>query len=200
MKIYADHPNEKHIRQIVDSLENDAVIIYPTDTLYALGCSLKSPKAIARIKQIKGKLLSHLTIICPNLGNIADYAKVDNRVFKLLKRNTPGEFTFILNASNRIPDKFLEDKKTVGIRVPSNPIPVMITRMLGSPLVSTSVPPKGLDAEDTGNPELLQETYAHLVDWVIDGGEMSLTPSTVVDCTGDEITIVRQSEAELVWV
>lgn len=197
IRLYPDSPNEKHLREIVGALERDAVIIYPTDTLYALGCSLKSIKGIAAVKQIKGKQSDDLSIICPDLSRIADYARVDNATFRLLRDNTPGAFTFILNASNRIPNKFLDNKRTVGIRVPANPIPLAITEMLGFPLVSTSVPPSRLDPEDMGDPELLWEEFRNKVDLFVDGGPAQLLPSTVVDCTSGEAVIVRQGQAEL---
>ena len=139
IKIYPQNPNEKSVAQAADILARDGVIIYPTDSVYAFGCSLKSTKAIERIRAITGRTGPDFSIICPDLSVVAAYAKVDNTVFKLLKRNLPGPFTFILNASGKIPDKFLEKKKTVGIRIPDNGIPIALVEALGNPMVTASV-------------------------------------------------------------
>ena len=197
IRLYEEHTNEKQLREVVKALEAGAVIIYPTDTLYALGCSMNSIKAINRIKEIKRKDTDDLSLVCPDLSKVSDYARIDNRIFKILKRNTPGAFTFILPASNNIPNKFLERKRTVGIRIPRNRIPVAITEMLGAPLVSTSLTFSSLDEEDTINPELIWEEYKNTVDILVDGGYASLHPSTVVDLSEGTVEIIRQGEAVL---
>ncbi len=198
VRLYEDNPNERTLREVAGALEQGAVIIYPTDTLYALGCSLNHLKAIARVKEIKRKENDELSLICPNISVIADYAKVDNAAFKLIKANTPGPFTFILKASGAVPNKFLERKSTVGIRIPANRILTELTELTGCPLVSTSLPvSSSLAEEDTVNAELIWEEYRHSVDMMIDGGDARLLQSTVVDLTGDEAEIIRQGYAEL---
>ncbi len=199
VRLYEDNPNERTLREVAAALEQGAVIIYPTDTLYALGCSLHHLKAIARVKEIKRKENDALSLICPNISVIADYARVDNATFKLIKANVPGPFTFILKASGAVPNKFLERKSTVGIRIPANRILTELTSLMGCPLVSTSLPVSpSLAEEDTVNAELIWEEYRHSVDMMIDGGDAHLLQSTVVDLTGDEVHIVRQGYAHLI--
>ena len=200
IKIYPQNPNEKSVAQAADILARDGVIIYPTDSVYAFGCSLKSTKAIERIRAITGKTGPDFSIICPDLSVVAAYAKVDNTVFKLLKRNLPGPFTFILNASGKIPDKFLEKKKTVGIRIPDNGIPIALVEALGNPMVTASVK-DSREEEYTTDPSLIYERYGTLVDAVIDGGYGNHVPTTVVDCTDpDDISILREGIGNLVYV
>ena len=198
VKLYPDNPNQKTIDQVVGILENDGVIVYPTDTVYAFGCSLKSPKAIERVKAIRHKE-GEMSIVCADLSHISDYAKVDTPVFKVLKRNLPGPFTFILKASGKVPDKFLERRKNVGVRIPENNIPLCIVERLGNPLVTASVKDDDDVIEYTTDPELIYEKYGSLVDLVIDGGYGNNEASTVVDCTGDEIEMVREGLGELIW-
>ena len=197
VKIYPQNPNRKAIDQVVAVLENDGVIVYPTDTVYAFGCSLKSPKAIEKLKAIRDKD-GELSIVCADLSHISDYAKVETPVFKVLKRNLPGPFTFILKASGRVPEKYLEKRKNVGVRIPENPIPQQIVEYLGNPLVTASVRDEDDVIEYTTDPELIHEKYGALVDLVIDGGYGNNEASTVVYCTGDEPEIVRQGLGELV--
>lgn len=199
VKIYPDNPNQKVIDQVVSVLENDGVIVYPTDTVYAFGCSLKSPKAIERLKSIRGKNAGEMAIVCADLSHISDYAKVDNPTFKVLKRNLPGPFTFILKASGKVPDKFLEKRKNVGMRIPENPIPLHIVERLGNPLVTASVKDDDDVIEYTTDPELIHEKYGSLVDLVLDGGYGNNEASTVVDCSDEEIEVVRQGLGELNW-
>lgn len=199
VRIYPQNPNEKEIVRIGDILRNDGVIVYPTDGVYALGCSLRSPRAIERVRAISGKQGPDLSIICADIGAIAQYAKVDTPVFKLLKRNLPGPFTFILNASGKVPDKFLERKKTVGVRIPDNNIPLALVRELGHPLVTTSVKDDSGEEEYTTDPSLIYERYGTLIDALIDGGYGLNAPSTVVDCTGEEPEIVREGSGELAY-
>lgn len=194
IKIYPENPNEKTLSRVVKILENDGVIVYPTDTVYAVGCSLKSSKAIERIQKIRGKSGDDLSIVCPDLSHIADYAKVDTPTFKSLKRHLPGAFTFILAASNKVPDKFLENKKTIGVRIPDNNIAISIVQQLGFPIVTTSVKAKGDVAEYMTDPELIEENYGSLVDLVIDGGYGSHEASTIIDYTDSEPVVVRQGK------
>ena len=199
VKIYPENPNHKVLEQIVDVLESDGVIVYPTDTVYAFGCSLRSPRAIERLKAIRGKREGELSIVCAGLGHIADYAKVDNPTFKILKRNLPGPFTFILKASGKVPDKCLEKRKTIGVRIPENPIPLHIVELLGSPLATASVRDDDDVVEYTTDPELIHEKYGALVDLLVDGGYGNNEASTVVDCSGEEPQIVREGLGELKW-
>lgn len=189
IKIYPQNPNEKAVAQVVEILAHDGVIIYPTDSVYAFGCSLKSNKAIERLRSLTGKTGSNFSIICPDLSTIATYAKVDNDTFKMLKRNLPGPFTFLLNASGKIPDKFLEKKKTVGVRIPDNAIPMALVEELGHPMVTASV--KDSDEEEyTTDPSLIAERYGNAVDAIIDGGYGNNIPTTIVDCTDPEETVI----------
>lgn len=196
-KIYPQNPNEKEILRIASMLSQGDVIIYPTDTLYAFGCSLNSAKAIEKLQQVSGKQGNDLSIICSDLSEIATYARVDNNTFKLLKRNLPGPFTFILNASGKVPDKYLSRKKTVGIRIPDNEIALSLVRALGAPLVTASLNIPPVDPEYGTDPQLMQERYGNQVAVVIDGGYGHTTPSTIVDCTGDEPIVTRQGNQTL---
>lgn len=201
IKLYPQNPNERTIRQVVEILASGGVIVYPTDTVYALGCSLAEPKAIERMRTIKGKDETRMSIVCSDLSEVAEYARVDNTTFKLLKRNLPGPFTFILPASSRISEKVMTGRKSVGVRVPDNSIAQAIVRELGVPLVSTSVRTRdrGEDVE-VGyytHPELIEERWGRQVDAVIDAGMGDNVASTVVDLTGDEITVTRQGLGEL---
>jgi tRNA threonylcarbamoyl adenosine modification protein (Sua5/YciO/YrdC/YwlC family) len=198
IKIYEENPNSKAIEQVVSILRDGGIIIYPTDTVYAMGCDALNVRAIEKICKIKGinPQKSNLSIICPNLSNISEYAKVSNPVFKLMKRNLPGAFTFILNATNSLP-KIYKNRKEVGIRIPDNKIILALTEELGNPILTTSVRDKDDFMEYSTDPELIEEEYGVVVDKVIDGGYGGLEPSTIVDCTGEEIRIVRQGKGVL---
>lgn len=200
IKLYNDNTNERMVRDIAKKLAAGAVMVYPTDSVYALGCSIKCPKAIEKLQQIKGgKQSSEMAIACADLTAIATYAKVDDVTFRTVRKNLPGAFTFIMPASKRAPEKVLEGRSTIGIRVPDNAIALAIIRELGSPLVTTSV--SCLNGENETeyltDPSLIEENYP-MVDFVVDGGLGNVSPSTVVDCTnGEEPQIIRQGEAEL---
>lgn len=200
IKIYPQNPNPREIEKVAAILQDDGVIIYPTDSVYAFGCSLKSKKGLERILKMKGIKQKDVdfSIICTNLSNLSHYAKVDNATFKLMKKNLPGPFTFILPASNRIPDTFLVKKKTVGIRIPENPIPIAITEALGIPMITTSLKDDDEIIEYTTDPELIYERYGHLVDLTIDGGYGGNIGTTVVNCTSEEFEIVREGKGELI--
>lgn len=197
IKIYPENPNSREISRVAEVLRGDGVIIYPTDGVYAFGCSLHSIKAIDRIKAIRNKRDDELTIICENLSRVSDYARVDNLQFKVLKRNLPGEFTFILKASGKVPDKALGRRKTVGVRIPDNPIPVSIVEELGIPMVTASVKDADEVIEYTTDPELIWERYGRVVDMVIDGGYGNNVPTTMVDLTADEPQVLREGGGEL---
>jgi len=195
IKIYSENPNPKQIEAIADVLREGGVIVYPTDTVYGIGCDIHNQKAVERIARIKGikPEKAEFSFICRDLSHLSEYARqVPNSVFKLMKRNLPGPFTFILNASNKVPKLLESKKKTVGIRIPANDISAAIVEQLGYPLLTTSVHFDVEMIEYATDPELIHEKYAEMVDLVIDGGYGGVEFSTVVDCTGDEPEIVRQ--------
>jgi len=194
-KIYPENPNPKEIDKVVEILQNGGVIIYPTDTVYGLGCDITKGKAIERVAQIKGLRpdKTNFSFLVYDLSHLADYTRpIDNTIYKLMKRNLPGPFTFILDASNNVPKILKSKKKTVGIRIPDNPIILEIIRVLGNPILTTSVHSGDVILDYTTDPELIHEDMGHLVDLVIDGGFGNNVPSTIVDCTGPEIQILRQ--------
>ena len=195
IKLYSENPNPKQIDAIVTLLQEGGVIIYPTDTVYGIGCDIHNQKAVERIARIKGikPEKAEFSFICRDLSHLSVYARqVSNPVFKLMKRNLPGPFTFILNASSRVPKILETKKKTVGIRIPANDIVAAIVEQLGNPLLTTSVHFDDEMIEYATDPELIHEKYAEVVDMVIDGGYGGIEFSTVVDCTGDEPEIIRQ--------
>lgn len=198
IKIFPENPSARAIAQVVKILNQGGVIAYPTDTVYALGCSIAQPKAIERLREIKGKKATLMSIVCADLSNIADYARVDNNTFKILKRHLPGGFTFILHSSNRTPEKVLQGRKTVGIRVPNNAIALAIVKELGVPLVTTSVRADNVEVEYITDPSLIEERFAQL-DVVVDGGMGDNYASTIVDCVDSEPEIVRQGRAEFLF-
>ncbi len=195
IKIYPENPNPIQIRKIARILELGGIIIYPTDTVYAMGCSVKASKAIEKIAQFKGlnPLNPDLSIIFHDMSQLSEYTVIhDNNIFKLLKRNLPGPFTFIIRANSQIPRLFRNKKKTVGIRIPDNDIILEIVRELDTPIITTSIHDQDEVIEYTTDPELIHEKYKEFADVVIDGGCGKLEASTIVDCTGDEIVILRQ--------
>ncbi|MDD3567836.1 MAG: L-threonylcarbamoyladenylate synthase [Bacteroidales bacterium] len=201
IKIYPENPNPRDLDQVVKVLRDGGVIIYPTDTVYGIGCDISKPKAVERIikiKEMKPKE-ARFSFICSDLSHIADYARIDNSTFKLIKRNLPGPFTFILPGLNRVPDYFISKRKTVGIRIPDNSIILELVKLLGNPILTTSLKDDDEVIEYTTDPELIYEKYQDLVDIVIDGGYGGNIPSTIVDCTEAEPTIVRQGKGEVVW-
>ena len=197
IKIYQENPNPREIQKVVDVLKNGGVIIYPTDTVYGIGCDITQSKAVERIARLKQVSVekSQFSFMCADLSHLSDYCKpLPNPVFKLLKRCLPGPYTFILNANNQVPKYFKGKKKTVGIRVPVNRIVTEIIRELGNPILSTSVRD---DDEIVGyitDPELIYEKFRDDVDLVIDGGTSDNIPSTVIDCTDDTPVVVRQGK------
>lgn len=195
IKIYPENPNPNALRQIASLLEAGGVIAYPTDTVYAFGCSLSSVKGIEKLREIKGKKETEMAIICSDMSHLSDYAKIDNATFRILKQNLPGPFTFILNATGKTPDRILENRSTIGIRVPSNPITIAIVEQLGVPMVTTSI--KDEEQEYLTDPELIDEKYGKRLQAVVDGGYGEVTASTVVDCTSGEPEIIRQGIAKL---
>ena len=196
-KIDEQNPSEKELRRVVDLLERDEIIIYPTDSVYAFGCSLRSAKAIDKLRRIKGKGNGEFAVVFENIAQIAEYCRVDNAVFRILKRNLPGPFTFVLAASARIPDKALERRRTIGVRIPANAVARAVVGALGCPMITTSVKDDDEVVEYTTDPELIHERYGSDVALVIDGGIGDNVPTTVVDLTGDEPEILREGKGEL---
>ena len=195
VRIYNENPNPKHIRQIVDLLEDGGIIIYPTDTVYAMGCDIMATKSIEKIARLKGLNPKNpdLSLIFHDMSQLSEYTIIrDNTLFKLLKRNLPGPFTFIVQANNQIPKLFKNKKKTVGIRIPDNEIVLELVRELGRPIVTTSIHDPDEVIEYTTDPELIYEKYRDFADAVIDGGFGNNEASTIVDCTGEEIEVLRQ--------
>ncbi len=195
IRIYNENPNPKQIRQIVDLLEDGGIIIYPTDTVYAMGCDILATKAIEKIARFKGLNPKNpeLSLIFHDMSQLSEYTIIrDNNIFKLLKRNLPGPFTFIVQANNQIPKLFKNKKKTVGIRIPDNNIVLELVRELGRPIITTSIHDPDELIEYTTDPELIYEKYRDFTDTIIDGGFGKNEASTIVDCTGDEIVVVRQ--------
>ncbi len=194
-KLYSENPNPKQIESIVKILREGGVIIYPTDTVYGIGCDIHNHKAVERIARIKGVKpeKADFSFICRDLSHLSEYARqVPNPVFKLMKRNLPGPFTFILNAGNKVPKMLENKKKTVGIRIPDNAIAAAIVEQLGNPLLSASVLFDDEMIEYATDPELIHEKYEGVVDLVVDGGYGGTEFSTIVDCTSDEPEIIRQ--------
>ncbi len=198
IKIYPQNPNEKEINKVVEILRDGGIIIYPTDTVYGLGCDITKSRALERIAQIKGIKLekANFSFICSDLSNLSDYVKqIDTSTFKILKRSLPGPYTFILPGNNNLPKDF-KKKNTVGIRVPDNNIVLEIVRKLGNPIVSTSIYDEDEVLEYSTDPELIFEKWQHLVDAVIDGGYGDNIPSTIIDLSGPAPVVVREGKGD----
>lgn len=199
LKIYEENPSSKHIQKIVDVLRKGGLIIYPTDTVYGLGCDITNVSALEKIAQIKGVKLekANFSFVCEDLSNLSDYVKqIDTPTFKILKRCLPGPYTFILPGGNNLPNVF-KKKSTVGIRVPDNNICRAIVSSLGNPIVSTSIYDEDEVIEYTTDPELIKEKWDKLVDIVIDGGYGDNIPSTVIDLTTPEPEVIREGKGSL---
>jgi tRNA threonylcarbamoyl adenosine modification protein (Sua5/YciO/YrdC/YwlC family) len=199
IKIYEDNPNEAAIARVVKVLKDGGLVIYPTDTVYGLGCDITNTKALERIAKIKGVKLdkANFSFICYDLSNLSDYVRqIDTATFKILKRALPGPYTFILPGNNNLPKEF-KKKTTVGIRVPDNSIALEIVHQLGNPIVSTSIYDEDEVIEYTTDPELIFEKWQNLVDLVIDGGYGDNQASTIIDLSGDEPIVVREGKGSL---
>jgi len=197
LELIESNINQRHIDQVVDVLRDGGIIIYPTDTVYALGCDAMNNQAIERICSLKAmkSAKTNLSIICDDISQVSQYAKFDNRQFKLMKQNLPGPFTFIFPAMSKLPKAF-KGRRTVGIRIPDNDITLAIVRTLGGPILTTSVP--GDDEDYRCEPSLMAEAFKSSVDIVIDAGRGALNPSTIVDCTSSQPVIIRQGKGELI--
>jgi len=200
VKIYEENPNEREIQKVVRILRDGGIIVYPTDTIYGIGCDITNAKAVERVARMKGMEVakSNFSFICSDLSHLSTYTRpIPNDIFKLMKRCLPGPFTFILEANNNVPKYFKGKKKTVGIRVPDNAIISEIVRELGNPILSTSVKDEDEIIEYTTDPELIHEKFGDMVDLVIDGGYGGNIPSTIIDCTTGIPEITRQGKGEL---
>jgi len=195
IKIHPQNPEGRKISYVVETLQRGGIIIYPTDTIYGIGCDLMNRKSIARLCQImniKPQKLD-LSFICSNLSHISEYVrKIDTPVFKILKKTLPGPYTFILESSSKVPKILDVNKKTVGIRIPDHNIPLAIVNQLGNPLITSSIKDDDVIKEYTTDPEEIYDDFKHKVDIVIDGGPGGNIASSVIDCTGDEILIIRK--------
>ncbi|WP_350285690.1 L-threonylcarbamoyladenylate synthase [uncultured Croceitalea sp.] len=199
LKIYEDNPSQAQLDKVVAILRKGGLVIYPTDTVYGLGCDITNSKALEKIARIKGIKLAkaNWSFICHDLSNLSDYVRqIDTRTFKVLKRALPGPYTFILPGNNNLPKDF-KKRKTVGIRVPENRIAQELVATLGNPIVSTSIRDDDDILEYTTDPELIFEKWQNLVDVVIDGGYGDNTASTVIDLSGDEPEVVREGKGSL---
>ncbi len=199
LKIYEDNPNEAAVKKAVEVLKNGGLIIYPTDTVYGLGCDITNLKAVEKVAKIKGIKLekANLSFICSDLSHITDYVKqIDTATFKLLKRALPGPYTFILPGSSNLP-KVFKNKKTVGIRVPDNNIIRAIVKELGNPIISTSIHDEDEVLEYSTDPELIFEKWQNQIELVIDGGYGNNVPSTIIDLSGNEPKVIREGKGDL---
>ncbi|WP_091308776.1 L-threonylcarbamoyladenylate synthase [Flavobacterium terrigena] len=199
LKIYEDKPSEAAIKKVVEVLRNGGLVIYPTDTVYGLGCDITNSRALEKLAKIKNVKLekANFSFVCSDLSNISDYVKqIDTATFKILKRALPGPYTFILPGNNDLPKDFRK-KKTVGIRVPDNNIAIQIVEMLGNPIVSTSIHDEDEVIEYSTDPELIFEKWQNQVDLVIDGGYGENVASTIIDLTGHEPIVVREGKGDV---
>ena len=201
LKLYKENPNPRYVKMILECLADGGVIIFPTDTIYGMGGSISNPKVLDRICQIKGirKEKANFSLIFHDLSMLSEFTRpISNNVYKMMKRNLPGAFTFILEANNNVPRIFQSKKKTIGIRIPNQPIITNLVNEFGSPIMTTSLTD---DEDEMGgyltDPEEINERYKDIVDIIIDGGAGENTASTVVDCTDNEILIVRQGKGIL---
>ena len=201
LKIYPENPNQKKIDKVAEVLRDGGLVIYPTDTLYAIGCDALNVRAVEKICRIKGvhPQKANLSIICYNLSGVSEYAKINNATFRLMKQHLPGPFTFILPTCNELP-KIYKDRKEVGIRIPDHAIVREIVHSLGNPIMTMSIHDNEEQSEYVTDPELIHEKYMQQVDIVIDGGYGTMEVSTVVNCMSDEFEVIRQGKGILQFV
>lgn len=197
--IHPDNPEERKILHVVSALRDGAVVIYPTDTIYGMGCDIHNARAVERVARIKGikPQKNDFSFICYDLSHIADYARVDNVAFKLMKRLLPGPYTFVLEANNHVPKLLNTNKKTVGIRVPNHEIPRRLVQELGNPIITTSIKDDDEIVEYPTDPEIIFERFQHLVDIVIDGGYGGNVPSTIIRAFGNNVEVIREGLGEV---
>ncbi len=200
LKIHPDNPSERQLKIVVECLRHGGVIIYPTDTVYGLGCDIRQIKAVDRVAQIKGikREKANFSIICSSLSELSNYSRpIPNHTYKVMRRALPGPFTFILNANNEVPHFFQSKKKTVGIRIPDHTVPIRVVEHLGNPIMTTSIHHEDEMVDYLTDPELIYEKFHKLVDIVIDSGACGNIASTVVDCTTDELIIIRPGKGNI---
>ncbi len=200
LKIHPDNPGERNMRTVIECLRSGGGVIFPTDTIYAIGCDIYKSKAVDRVAQIKGvkKEKANFSFICHDLSHLSEFSKpIDNAIYKMMRRNLPGAFTFILSANNKVPKIFQSKKKSIGIRVPENNIARELVQMLGNPIMSTSVHDDDELLEYPTDPELIYERYQNQVDIVVDGGFGDNVASTIIDCTSGEPELLREGKGEL---
>jgi tRNA threonylcarbamoyl adenosine modification protein (Sua5/YciO/YrdC/YwlC family) len=199
LRIYPENPDARKIEQVVRCLREGGVIIYPTDTVYGIGCDIHNARAVEKVARIKGvkPQKNNFSFICYDLSHIADYARVSNAAFKLMKKALPGPFTFILEASGKVPKLLNTNKKTVGIRVPDHAIPRCIVKELGHPILTSSIKDEDEIIEYSTDPELIFEKFEHQVDIVIHGGYGGNVASTIVDATSDEFEVIREGLGQI---
>jgi len=198
VKLYEENPEEDKLDRIVDVLKGGGVVIYPTDTVYGMGCDFANTKAVQRICQLKDTTPKSLSFICYDLSEISEYTRgLSTPIFKVMKKALPGPFTFILNANSKVPKVLNAKKKTVGIRVPDNNIPRELVRRLGRPIITTSLKDDDEVVEYSTDPELIYEKYQNDVDLVIDGGYGGNVASTIIDCSNDEFEVVREGLGDI---
>jgi len=200
IRIHPENPDPRQIKKVVECLKDGGVIIYPTDTVYGLGCDVFNKKAMEKLCRIKGLDIKkhNLAFVCYDLSHIADFTKhLETSTYKLMKKALPGPFTFILNANSSIPKLFKNKKKEIGIRIPNNNIPREIVKELGNPIVTTSVKNDDMILEYSTDPELIHEYFQNKVDMVISGGYGDSTPSTIVDCTDSNPIIIREGKGDV---
>ena len=197
LKIHPDNPGERHMKIITECLQDGGVIIYPTDTVFGLGCDITKIKALDRVAQIKGikREKANFSIVCSSLSHLSDFTRpIPNPIYKLMRRTLPGPYTYILNAGSNVPHFFQSKKKTVGIRVPGHPIPLSIVEKLGNPIMTTSIHADDEIVDYLTDPVDVYEKFHKLVDIVIDSGHCGNVPSTIIDCTGSDAVLVRQGK------
>lgn len=200
LKLYEENPEQKKMGAIIHILQNDGVIIYPTDTVYAFGCSIMSRNAIDRLARLKGMKpgKERFSLIFNGLSHVSEYAKnIHTPIFKVMKKALPGPYTFILHSSNKLPKLLNSAKKTVGVRVPNHNIPRTIVQQLGFPIITTSIRDEDEIIEYSTDPELIYEKFGNMVDAIINGGYGNNIPSTIIDCTGDNFEILREGLGDI---
>ena len=201
IRLNYDNPQVKDINEIVNCLKNDGIIIYPTDTVYSMGCDMTRPKAIEKLCKLKGIKLekANFSFVCSDLSHLSQFAKpIPNSIFRIMKRALPGPYTFILEANQNVPKLLKQNKKTVGIRVPNNAICFHIVEALGNPIITTSLHNPNDEIMDYfSDPEIIYQQYQKQVDMIIDGGFGAIYPSTIIDCSGEEIVVIREGLGSL---
>ena len=200
LKVHPDNPGERHLKIITECLREGGVIIYPTDTVYGLGCDITKIKAVDRVALIKGirREKANFSFICYSLSQLADYTRpINNEFYRLMRRTLPGPYTYILNANNKVPHFFQSKKKTVGIRIPDHKVPLEIVEKLGNPIMTTSIHSGDTFIEYPTDPEEIYEKFHNLVDIVIDSGHSGTVPSTVIDCRGSTAVLLREGKGEI---